>query len=151
MYSALDIAKWFLSKEAMTPKKVQKLVYYAYAWYLTLSNEEKDKLQNRLFSEDIQAWVHGPVVYELYDEYKTYRFNTIPKDLNTDFEFNIDTVDVLEQVWEVYGHFNANELESITHQEDPWILTREGYGPLDACNEVITDDKIFEYYGSRIA
>ena len=32
-----NVAKWFLSKESMTPKKLQKIVYYAYAWFLTYS------------------------------------------------------------------------------------------------------------------
>lgn len=36
----LIVANWFLTKESMTPKKVQKLVYYAYSWYLTLMNEK---------------------------------------------------------------------------------------------------------------
>lgn len=30
--SVFDIANWFLTKEAMTPKKLQKLVYYYFAW-----------------------------------------------------------------------------------------------------------------------
>lgn len=37
-YSILDIANWFLSKEPMTHKKLQKLCYYAQAWGLALYN-----------------------------------------------------------------------------------------------------------------
>ena len=35
-YSVFDIANWFLTKGQMTHKKLQKLCYYAKAWYLAL-------------------------------------------------------------------------------------------------------------------
>lgn len=52
---AKKIAKWFLSKESMSPKKIQKLVYYAYSWYLTLMNDSVEYLNNKLFDEEIKA------------------------------------------------------------------------------------------------
>ena len=39
--------------------KLQKLLYYAQAWYLALHNEP-------LFPESIEAWVHGPAVPPVY-------------------------------------------------------------------------------------
>ena len=36
MATIFDVADWFLSKEAMTPKKLQKLCYYYKAWGLAL-------------------------------------------------------------------------------------------------------------------
>ncbi len=38
-YSYKDISGWFLSKESMTPKKLQKLTYYAEAWANALLGE----------------------------------------------------------------------------------------------------------------
>ena len=35
-YNIFDIANWFLSKESMPQKKLQKLCYYAKAWSLVL-------------------------------------------------------------------------------------------------------------------
>ena len=35
-YSVLDVANWVLTHEAMTHKKLQKLCYYAQAWYYAL-------------------------------------------------------------------------------------------------------------------
>ena len=59
------VADFFLSKEAMSPKKLQKLVYFAYAWTVALLNESADDLHFRLFDAQIEAWIHGPVVPEL--------------------------------------------------------------------------------------
>ncbi|EGP9509524.1 SocA family protein, partial [Listeria monocytogenes] len=139
MYTAKDLANWFLAKESMTPKKLQKMLYYAYAWTLTLTNEKEDDLSNKLFPEKFEAWVHGPVIPEIYHEYKRYGYTNIPKQENTIDLDNKDIESILDQVMLVYGKFDGNELESITHQEEPWNSARIGCGPLDTCNNVIDD------------
>ena len=63
MVNVIDVAHWFLSKESMTHKKLQKLCYYAQAWHCTLRNGEP------LFMNPIEAWIHGPVIRSLYKEY----------------------------------------------------------------------------------
>lgn len=151
MYKADNIAQWFLSKDELTPKKLQKLVYYAYAWYLTLMNESSDELNHKLFDEEIQAWVHGPVVPSLYNTYRFFGYREIDKKEDNSHIFDGDTLDVLEQVWNVYGVFNGNELESITHQERPWQEAREGYDLLETCQEKISDKTIFNYYIKRLS
>jgi len=150
MYNVEDVIKWFLSKSEMTPKKLQKLLYYAYSWYLTLQNESSDNLENRLFDEEFEAWVHGPVIYKVYNQYRDRGYKPIEQFNGEVPKFDEDTEDILEQVWEVYGKYNGNELETITHQEAPWLNARKGYQPLDRCTEVIKDKDIFEYYIQRI-
>ena len=84
MYSANEIALWFLYKtnaeirehiaeneeyevyEGITHLKLQKLLYYAQGVFLSMNNG------NKLFSERIMAWEHGPVVKEVYDYFKSY-------------------------------------------------------------------------------
>lgn len=66
-HSALDVAKWFIrrnrieeAKEAdkLSLLKLLKLLYYAEGCSLALNDRS-------LFSEDIIAWEHGPVVIDL--------------------------------------------------------------------------------------
>lgn len=46
MYTVYDIANWFLSNlENVTNKKLQKLVYYAYSWYLVFNNESAEDIE----------------------------------------------------------------------------------------------------------
>jgi len=149
-YSVKDVIHWFLSKEEMSPKKLQKLLYYSYAWFLTLQNESVEELENRLFDEKFEAWVHGPVIYTVYDDYRHQGYRPINRYEGQIPAFDDETEDVLNQVWEVYGHFTGNELESISHQEDPWIKAREGYSALERCNVEINDESIFEYYIQRV-
>ncbi|MBK3698576.1 Panacea domain-containing protein [Listeria monocytogenes] len=151
MYSAEVLADWFLSQESMTPKKLQKMLYYAYAWTLTLTNDKDNDLTNKLFEEQFEAWVHGPVIPEIYRMYSVYGYNNIPKIDNEIDIGNKDIENILNQVMTVYGKYDGNELESITHQEEPWISARSGYGPLDTCNEVIDDTIIYKTYIGRVS
>lgn len=150
MESVFDIASFYLSKAPMTQKKLQKLVYYAYAWTLTLLNDKEDNLDNKLFNEEIQAWVHGPVCPSLYAKYKGYGWEAIPSEIYDVTNLEADVLDVLEQVWTVYGGFNGNELESISHQEMPWQMARVGYSANQPSNEQISDNIIYQYYSKRL-
>lgn len=145
-----DVANWFLSKESMSPKKLQKIVYYAYSWFLTLMNESESDLSNKLFNSRIEAWVHGPVFPELYRRYKDKGWGAIVLDEKLP-TFEDDVLDIFEQVWEVYGGYTGNQLESITHQEEPWIKARDGCNEYDICKNEITDKSIFSYYIERVS
>lgn len=150
MFSVFDVASFFLSKGAMSQKKLQKLVYYAYAWTLTLLNDDPEHLENRLFNEEIQAWVHGPVCPDLYRQYRSYGWSDIPS-MPSNVQFDADVLDVLEQVWEVYGDFTGNQLESISHREDPWKAARMDCSVNEPSQEKISDELIFCYYNERVA
>jgi uncharacterized phage-associated protein len=68
-YAALTIAKWFIAwaeaeGEELSNLKLQKLLYYAQGHHLAERHQP-------LFTEQIQAWSHGPVVPQVYHEYKS--------------------------------------------------------------------------------
>lgn len=152
-YTYDEVADWFISKGKgkISPKKLQKLVYYAYAWTLTLLNDSADNLNNKLFDDGyFEAWVHGPVIHGLYSEYSKYGFNNITE-YKSQPKFTEDVEDVLEQVWEVYGKYSADQLESMTHQESPWKNARKGLSPLDSSSKLISDKDMFNCYIKRIA
>jgi len=54
----------------VSPKKLQKLVYYTDAWHLV-------HFKSELINENFEAWVHGPVVPELYQDLKQFGYNDI--------------------------------------------------------------------------
>lgn len=145
MYNIFDIANWFISKGNISQKKLQRLVYYSYAWYLTLMNEKENELFERLFEEKPEAWMHGPTYPCLYEKYKHYGSDPIDSNVET-IKFNEDTEDILNQIWDVYGQYNGNELESIACQEDPWINARKNSSPLESSCNNIEDEEIFNYY-----
>jgi uncharacterized phage-associated protein len=149
-YPIQDVINWFLAKEAMTPKKLQKILYFAYSWTLTLENENANNIENKLFEDEFEAWVHGPVIREVYESFRIYGYQEIPQYQGPAPTFSEDIEEILLDVWEEYGHYSGSELESITHQEDPWIKARAGYSPLERCTNKISEEDIFNYYIQRV-
>lgn len=140
------VSDYFLHKSGMTPKKIQKLVYYAYAWFIALNNEDKEHIDNKLFDESPEAWLHGPVFPSLYAKYKEYGWNEVSKNKRRvkfkDNELNI----FLDKIWNVFGKYSADDLEYMTHQEFPWRNARKGLKSTDSSNNKILDRDIFVYY-----
>ncbi|MDO4628609.1 MAG: DUF4065 domain-containing protein [Planctomycetia bacterium] len=142
MFDIFTIANWFLAQEPMTHKKLQKLCYYAQAWYAVFFSGE------RLFKEDIQAWVHGPAIPEVYYRYSDYGFALIPK-CNTVPNFPEDIYNLLTSVWTTYGALSADELEYLTHHESPWKDARQGLEPDVISNIVIPIEAMQSYYTEK--
>lgn len=136
-----DIANWFLTKESMTHKKLQKVCYYAVAWGWALMN--KEIASNSKF----QAWVHGPVSPMLYYTYKNVGWNLIPK-YTKDVTLSPDTIELLESVWLTYGSKSGNELEALSHAEKPWVEARGGLAASENSTELINTDTMKVFYNS---
>ena len=143
------VAQWFLNKMSMSDKKLQKLCYYAYAWYIVFFNDAeviKNEEDIKTLCDDyFEAWVHGPVCRRLYNKYRQYGWENIPTEAKKPI-FDDNTTDLLNQVWNIYGSLTADQLEHLTHQEDPWKMAIEGVPFGEACTNRITSLSIFNYY-----
>lgn len=139
--SIKDLAKWFLAKEPMTHKKLQKLCYYAVAWGWALMNRPIVR------DGDFEAWVHGPVSSVLYQEYKNCGWNNISKEEKVP-EFPSDIEELLNSVWETYGNKDGNELEALSHSEKPWKESRVNLGEDERGNVKIKPGTMRAFYRS---
>lgn len=142
MADVFDVADWFLSKEPMTHKKVQKLTYYYKAWGWALYN------QDMIPGYEFQAWVHGPVSPELFQKYKGNFWMDLPQTPDNSHVFNARELSLLSSVWETYGGMSANALEVQTHLEEPWRRARGGLPENVNCENVISWEVMRDYYRS---
>ncbi len=149
--SAIPVAHYFLKiaaerKKAITNLKLQKLVYYAAVWYFTFFNE-------KLFSDRIEAWMHGPAIPRLYGHFKEFGFNPIVVEnvKNMRFPFNAKQEEFLNNIWDVYGKYDAAYLEVLTHSELPWQEARRGLEPGTPSKRIIDIQKAKHYYAARLA
>ena len=126
------VADWFLQKESMNQKKLQKLCYYAQSWNLVFNG-------TTMFDGDFQAWVHGPVNLSLWNKLSVYGYLDIEKDKFSKERqtFSDEVLSVLNDVWETYGKFSGYQLELLTHREKPWIEAREGLSETQPSNNII--------------
>ena len=118
-FSALDVSSYFI-KQGVTPLKLQKLIYYSQVWYFV-------KFNKILFRDKIKAWILGPVVYDVWDNFKYMkRSSTIPASRTKIIDFDSEISAHLFDVWKSYGHLSGSNLVDLTHDDLPWILARQG-------------------------
>lgn len=142
--AARDVADYFLvlgsdeyADESVSNLKLQKLCYYAQGFSLAIHDRP-------LFDEAIVAWQHGPVVRELWDVYRANGARGIEKPETWDFSrFAPEDLDVMNEVYEVFGQYSAWKLRDMTHEEPPWKET-----PI---NGVIPHDKLRKYFRTRVS
>ncbi|HEY8375478.1 MAG TPA: type II toxin-antitoxin system antitoxin SocA domain-containing protein [Nannocystis sp.] len=140
------IARYFLALAvgktgemgSITPLKLQKLVYYAQGYHLAMAGEP-------LFAEVIQAWAHGPVVPELYHQYKGFEHRPIPPAEGFDPGVLSEGVRrFLEDVFADRAPFTAWHLREMTHAERPWL---EAF--VHGQNAEITHASLARYFAER--
>lgn len=166
MYSACDIASWFIYKtnaeikenvadnddfevyEGITHLKLQKLLYYAQGVSLSMRNGQK------LFDEKILAWEHGPVVKEVYDVYKNNGRNNLDIDFTdannaiiASIENDAEVSNILNLVYDNFAIYTAWQLRDMTHEVgSPWDITVKTTG----INSEILSNIIQKYFDDNI-
>ena len=149
MKNALDVARYFLfcvdreAGDTISHLKLQKLVYYTQAWSLVFRNQP-------FFDQDIEAWVSGPIVRDVWDEYKVYQDRDIPAPEDFDTEFAEDELEVLQEVWSTYGELSAKYLRDLVCSEKPWLNARQGLDLAAQSTNVISHDDMKSYYANFV-
>lgn len=121
-YKALDIAKKLIymaqqdeanGGEFLTNLKLQKLLYYQQGYHLAAFGTP-------LFDEEIEAWMYGPVVPCVYDEYSGCGSATLCVD-DAPIVLSDSEEELFYQVYDAYRDFSAIGLMNRTHKERPWL------------------------------
>jgi len=138
---ARDVARYLLATqrgyaaERMTNLKLQKLLYYAQGFYLALHD-------GPLFPERIKAWAHGPVIPEVWHEYKHFGSGPIAIPSGTP-ALGEKEREVIDSVADVYGQYAAWRLRELTHSEPPWVIAFNGSG-------VISNEEMTKFFKTRL-
>lgn len=153
-YDALDVANYIVNycienDSPVSNLKLQKLLYYVQAASLV-------KMSGRpMFQDDICAWTYGPVVEDVYHEFKSYANMVIDDYIDGRFidcgfayddsyapERIIDEQDgaLVKKVVDSYREMSPLEMVRKTHRESPW---KDAY---DRNEAVISTEAIEQYY-----
>lgn len=130
-YKVLDIANKLLSMsescgDFMTNMKLQKMLYYQQGYHLAL-------FDTPLFDDEIEAWMYGPVVPCVYEEYKVNGNNIIYPDREP-IQLGNKEEALFEEVFRIYDIYSATGLMNLTHSEAPWKKTPTGVGNIISKN-----------------
>jgi uncharacterized phage-associated protein len=121
--------------------QLQKLLYYAQAWHLAITDKP-------LFPEQVKAWVDGPVVPTVWHarrEPSTRR--ALPSDAAS-VDLDQMTSDLVDLVLSEYGSLTGDQLSALTHTETPWLEARAGVSPDQPSTEPISTDAMAAFYRS---
>ena len=163
-----DVIQYLLVKcEDITPLALQKSLYYIQGFHFAF-------YKSFLFTDDCQAWVHGPVYKDIYLRYKDYTFSPIDSPateisgikssekladykyaqksditrLTAELTTTLSATEkaVCDGVIDNLCCYSGKELERFTHHEEPWILTRGNLKTGDSSNKIISKNIIGEYF-----
>lgn len=154
-YDVKDVAQFVVNYSneksiSITNLKLQKLLYYIQAAFLVKKGEP-------CFYQSIVNWRHGPVVVEIYEEFKQYGSREIERiDETTIFiskdgfkfepveikydesKIEEDDRDIIKKIINVYKKSSPWDMVEKTHQESPWMHTSN--------YDEITRDSIKSYF-----
>lgn len=148
-YNVFDVCNYILHKESMTPTRLQKELYFCYAFYLAKNNDKGKKFPHKLFKGKFEAWINGPVISKVFNKYAKYNmceicvyenFNTIDE---KDAQFLNLMIENLKQ-------YSTPELESILRNQSPWINARGKCKSDDLSKNKLSDIDIYECFSSMV-
>lgn len=141
------VARYFLALDDareepdLTHMKLQKLMYLAQANFLASTG-------HRLVDAPVEAFDHGPVVYDVYRTYTHCGKDIIVANHRPDFDDNEipgDARQFVANVWNLYKDWTASALRRLTHEQDPWL----NHHVKGSYRRVIPDEAIVEYFRSK--
>jgi uncharacterized phage-associated protein len=154
-YPSTSIANYFLERasqegRAITPMQLLKLVYIAHGWHLGYTGQ-------KLITEEVQAWRHGPVIKALYDRLKHFGSGAV-RGLIAESPFGglpqpvgADVMPMLDGVWRNYARFSGVELSQMTHMPGtPWSVAWHMQGGKNMMFAPISAELIRDHYQGKI-
>lgn len=153
-YNVLEVSRYAIEYSnkknyGISNLKLQKILYFIQAYFLVEASK-------KCFKEKIEAWNFGPVVPEVYREYKRFGGTNIPT-MTSKLEFynmwdvkrvpygeiTISDEDkkLIDDVIDHFSEYSATDLVKLTHHQAPW---KNAYSPYE--NNEITTESIEEYF-----
>ena len=120
MYSAVDVAHYVIKHEnelnrPISNLRLGKILYFIQAQFLVSKN-------TACFDEDILVWDFGPVVLEVYNEFKIYGSLQISY-FNPERALKVAYKDrySIDMVLDTLSNYSTNDLLKIIKKQKPWV------------------------------
>ena len=150
-FNASLIAYAFVKKgidegKYVTQMKLQKMLFFAQGYHLS-------RFGVPLIKETFQAWKYGPVVPNIYQDFKLYGSSPITDTNYLSFSrgflevatLDAKAQDAIDYTWEITKNTTASSLSNWTHQPGtPWDKV---YNPIET-DKVIDNGLIKSYFDS---
>lgn len=139
VYTASDVARYIISHEskcgrAVTNLRLQKLLYFIQLSFFAICGRP-------CFEDDMEAWDYGPVVSEVYHQYKVFGSTmiSISEEIEAD-KFSKGDRALMDAMLDACADHTTRQLVNRSHHQSPW---KNAYVP--GMNNIISKDSIQEY------
>ena len=137
----LEIAKYFLSRRAMTLRKLQTLCYLTQCHFISM-------YKNSLIDTKFEAWANGPSSRELFEAYSEWENLEIISHKIPCF-YNKETERYLNAIYNMYGKASEKSLRNLIANDNVWQHTRKGLKRREPCLDEIEYDTIYNGYKNK--
>ncbi|MDD7586176.1 MAG: DUF4065 domain-containing protein [Mycobacteriaceae bacterium] len=136
------LSRAFAEKAYISPMKLQKILYF-------VASEYQKATKRLLLEEPFSTWAYGPVVYSVYDEFRSFSKDNIKRyarDARGDVFVIDETQDIelkvaLDRVWDKTKDMGAVKLSEITHlQNSAWDKAFQDDEPVLNPADIATDN-----------
>lgn len=147
------LSRAFAEKAYMSPMKLQKILYF-------VASEYQKATKRPLLEEPFSTWAYGPVVYSVYDEFRSFSKDNIKRyarDARGDVFVIDETQDIelkvaLDRVWDKTKDMGAVKLSEITHlQNSAWDKAFQDDEPVLDPADIATDNTYRVPLGLEVA
>lgn len=146
MYRALSVARYIIEHcneqgRGISNLKLQKILYFVQAEFLVSTPNNTP-----CFRDKIEAWDFGPVVPNVYHQYKLFGSSSIPESATIardpyKEEISLNDQVLINSMVDDASSYTASQLVQVTHNQSPWKdAYRRGF------NNEITNDSIYDYF-----
>lgn len=142
MCDCFKTAEYFLrlqtgdAGDSISNMKLQKLLYYAQGFALAI-------LGKPLFEDDFEKWAYGPVLPVVYNKYKAFGSEAIPRPEGASLQdYTDDERKLLDEVYYTFGQYSAWALSEMSHATAPWRDAELG--------KIISKDSMKTYFATQV-
>ena len=142
MCDCFKTAEYFLrlqtgdAGDSISNMKLQKLLYYAQGFALAI-------LGKPLFEDDFEKWAYGPVLPVVYNKYKAFDSEAIPRPEGASLQdYTDDERKLLDEVYYTFGQYSAWALSEMSHATAPWRDAELG--------KIISKDSMKTYFATQV-
>lgn len=143
MYKASTVAAyvvWFYNQHNKTINniKLHKILYFLQAEFLVGKGTP-------CFSDEIEAWETGPVVPDVYREYKKFGNSAIPVMFTGPFNITVEDEIMIVNILKTSFKFSTFDLMCLSQNQTPWIRAYNRPGN----NRTIYNNSIVEFFKNK--
>ena len=132
-----------------TDLKLQKALYFLWAYYSAMYGD-MDEYPSKLFKADFEAWRYGPVISDVYKNYKQNKYEKLVNTFHPKNGIEQDVQQFMDEMIKQFNEISVFGLVNRSHEDHSW---RDAYSegsfhaPMD--NDTITEEyrRYFEQQG----